>query len=143
VSVLLKPRWLALHAFTVFVVVSCAALAYWQFGRAGGGNGRSFGYALQWPAIGVFGVGVWVWLCRDGVRVARHGDAAHEDGNDGGDERDDPEPPPGWRTPVPVIDAERDPELAAYNAMLTRLHEKDELRDQAFHDKVFQDKDGR
>jgi DNA-binding transcriptional regulator of glucitol operon len=116
VSVLLKPRWLALHAFTVFVVVSCSGLAWWQFVRANAGNGRSFGYALQWPAMAIFGLCVWAWLCRDGVRAARRGDIDPEDVHVFA------EPPP---RPAPVIDAEDDPELAAYNAMLARLAEKD------------------
>jgi DNA-binding transcriptional regulator of glucitol operon len=118
VFLLLKPRWLALHAFTVFVVVACSGLAWWQFGRAQGGNGRSIGYAMQWPAMAVFGIGVWAWLCRDALRIARRGPA------------ETPELPahvtvPARPTPVPVIDADADPELAAYNAMLARLHEKD------------------
>jgi DNA-binding transcriptional regulator of glucitol operon len=116
VSVLLKPRWLALHAFTVFVVVSCSGLAWWQLVRAQAGNGRSFGYALQWPAMAVFGLGVWAWLCRDGVRTARRGDIAEDDVHVF------TEPP---RTPVQVIDAADDPELAAYNVMLARMAEQD------------------
>jgi DNA-binding transcriptional regulator of glucitol operon len=117
VTVLLKPRWLALHAFTVFVVVSCALLAWWQFVRADAGNGRSFGYALQWPAMGVFGFCVWAWLCRDGVRTARRGDVEVDEVHVFA------EPPPA--RPVQVIDAEEEPELAAYNAMLARLQEQD------------------
>ena len=117
VTVLLKPRWLALHAFTVFVVVSCTALAWWQLVRAQDGNGRSFGYALQWPAMAVFGLGVWAWLCRDGVRAAGRGDVE--------DVRVFAEPAPVRPRAVEVPDAEEDPELAAYNAMLARLHERD------------------
>jgi DNA-binding transcriptional regulator of glucitol operon len=115
VSVLLKPRWLALHAFTVFVVISCACLGWWQLVRADAGNDRSFGYALQWPVIGIFGLGVWLWLCRDGVRGARgeHDEVARPE-----------EPVVVRRTPVPVVDPEADPELAAYNAMLARLQEE-------------------
>ena len=116
VTVLLKPRWLALHAFTVFVVVGCSGAAWWQFVRAEAGNGRSFGYALQWPAMAVFGLGVWAWLCRDGVRTARRGDI------DVDEVHVFAEPPPA--RPVQVIDPDEDPELAAYNAMLARLHEK-------------------
>jgi DNA-binding transcriptional regulator of glucitol operon len=116
VSVLLKPRWLALHVFTVFVVVSCSGLAWWQLVRAQAGNGRSFGYALQWPAMAVFGLGVWAWLCRDGVRAARRGDVPEDDVHVFA------EPP---RAPVGVIDAEDDPELAAYNVMLARMAEQD------------------
>lgn len=118
VSVLLKPRWLALHAFTVFVVVSCTGLAWWQFVRADAGNGRSFGYAMQWPAMGVFGLCVWAWLCRDGLRTARDGDP---------DSEFEPAPPvAARRAPAPVVDPHEDPELAAYNAMLTRLAERED-----------------
>lgn len=117
VNVLLKPRWLALHAFTVFVVVSCAGLAWWQIIRADHGNGRSFGYALQWPFIGLFGLGVWLWLCRDGVRAARSGGPV-------GEPTRAPAPVPARPTPVTMVDPAEDPELAAYNAMLARLAQK-------------------
>ena len=48
-------------------------LSYWQFLRAQVGNGRSLGYALQWPGSGVFVIGVWFWLARDAVRAAAPG----------------------------------------------------------------------
>ncbi len=122
-TVLLKPRWLALHAFTALVVAGCALAAWWQFTVAKDGSGRSLGYALQWPAIGVFGLGVWAWLCRDGVRAAR----AHGPDGDGADGDGAKEAPaaPVRTTIVPAVDPEEDPELAAYNAMLARLHSKD------------------
>lgn len=115
VSVLFRPRWLALHVFTVLVVVGCAVAAWWQFDVAKDGSGRSFGYALQWPAIGAFGIGVWAWLCRDGIRAAREGAP---------DQDVAAEVTPVRTTVVPEVDPEADPELAAYNAMLARLHEK-------------------
>ena len=119
VSVLFRPRWLALHAFTVLVVMGCAGAAWWQFHVAKDGSGRSLGYALQWPAIGLFGLGVWAWLCRDGIRAARDGDPH-------GDAEDDlaEEILPVRTTVVPEVDPAEDPELAAYNEMLARLHEK-------------------
>ena len=116
VNVLLKPRWLALHAFAVFVVVSCAGLAWWQIIRADAGNGRSLGYAMQWPAIGVFGLGVWLWLCRDGIRASREGEPTEP--------AEPAEPVAVRRSAVTVADPESEPELAAYNAMLARLAEK-------------------
>lgn len=112
-SVLFRPRWLALHAFTVLVVVGCALAAWWQFTVAKDGSGRSLGYALQWPAIGVFGLGVWAWLCRDGIRAVREGNPD----DDVAEEAAAPVP----TTLVPAVDPEADPELAAYNAMLARL----------------------
>ncbi len=135
--VLLTPRWLALHALGVVLVATCGALSYWQFLRAEGGSGRSVGYALQWPGFGLFVLGVWYWLAREAVR----GPAPAE-------------PPPArpaaaWRVddevvlpPLPTTAAERarvqgvgpgaapaeptgDDELAAFNRMLARLHERD------------------
>ena len=125
--VLLTPRWLALHVLAVAAVAVCLRLSVWQFGRAGEGNGRSFGYALQWPGFGAFIVGVWVWLARDAVR--------------GGPRIPDPTPAhaPG-RVPDDVVlppvrdytaagvgaaDAGEDDDLAAYNRMLAALHERD------------------
>lgn len=126
VSVLLRPRWLALHAFTVLVVAGCAGAAYWQFLVAKDGSGRSLGYALQWPAIGLFGLGVWAWLCRDGVRAVRDGRADPDSGTGSGPGDDHVEERvPVRTTVVPEVDPAEDPELAAYNAMLAKLHEKD------------------
>ena len=126
VTVLFKPRWLALHVFTALVVLGCTGAAWWQFTVAKDGSGRSLGYALQWPAIGLFGLGVWAWLCRDGVRAVREGRAdpdtyAAADSDPGAFE----DRVPVRTTVVPEVDPAEDPELAAYNAMLAKLHEKD------------------
>ena len=118
VSVLFRPRWLALHVFAVVVMVGCAGAAWWQFSVAKDGSGRSLGYALQWPAIGIFGLGVWLWLCRDGIRAFREGPQEP-------DRAERAPAVPVSTTVVPPVDPEADPELAAYNAMLARLNEKD------------------
>lgn len=134
VSVLFRPRWLALHVFTVLVVAGCAGAAWWQFTVAKDGSGRSLGYALQWPAIGLFGLGVWAWLCRDGIRAVREG--GRGDLDDGVAE----EVTPVRTTVVPEVDPEADPELAAYNAMLARLAEKAALQEKKT---ALTEKDGR
>ncbi|MGQ0625739.1 MAG: hypothetical protein ACT4PP_13970 [Sporichthyaceae bacterium] len=127
--VLLAPRWVALHALTVAAAATCLALSWWQFGRAGGGGGgTSLGYALQWPAFGLFVVGVWAWLCRDAVRSQDPGTAPSPRS-----------PAAPYRLPDEVVlpparptvstaaypDAGSDPELAAFNDLLARLHAKD------------------
>jgi hypothetical protein len=126
--VLLTPRWLALHLLAVVLVYTCLRLSWWQFARAEAGNGRSLGYALQWPGFGVFVLGMWFWLARDAVRG---GPAARV--------RPEPELPPG-RLPDDVVlppvrefaapgvasaEAEEDDELAAYNRLLAALHRQD------------------
>lgn len=123
-SVLLTPRWLALHTFVATMVISCGGLAWWQFVRAEAGSGRSLGYALQWPAIAVFTLCVWVWLCRDAVRTER------------GAQPRVPEPVPvaagrvadelvlpPERTPRPEPAAD-DPDVLEWNAVLDHLYKK-------------------
>jgi DNA-binding transcriptional regulator of glucitol operon len=138
--VLLTPRWLALHVLAVALVVTCGVLSYWQFLRAEAGNGRSLGYALQWPGFGVFVIGVWFWLARDAARSAAGGGSAAAPA-----EPPRVEPVPG-RAPDDVVlppapstaaeraaagpgdtgaDATGDDELAAFNRLLARLHERD------------------
>lgn len=43
----------------VILTVACLVLGWWQIGRARGGNGLSFGYAIEWPAFAIFVVFVW------------------------------------------------------------------------------------
>lgn len=137
--VLLTPRWLALHALAVVLVATCGVLSYWQFLRAEGGNGRSLGYALQWPGFGLFVIGVWYWLAREAVRGPAPAEPAPV------------APAVAWRVddevvlpPPPTTAAERartekamvgpgaaapeateDDELAAFNRLLARLYERD------------------
>ena len=123
--VLLSGRWLALHVFAVASLVVCAGMTWWQFERAEAGNGRSVGYALQWPAFGIFAVAVWIWLCRDAVRPT--------------EERAIPAPPPPvpgrvadevvLPPPRPTLadsdagcDKDDDPDLRAWNDMFARLN---------------------
>lgn len=137
--VLLTPRWLALHLLALLLVATCMRLSWWQFVRAEAGNGRSLGYALQWPGFGVFVIGMWFWLARDAVRGGPAARAAAPEKA--------PETTPG-RLPDEVVlpplrdfsapgvtpaAAEVDDELAAYNRLLAALHQSDSLteRDRA------------
>ena len=121
--VLVTPRWLGWHAFTVLAVLGMLWLGDWQFHRAESGNALSWAYTFEWPVFAVFGVAFWAKTIRDelkppadpgeaedvdlppgAVRAAEPGDAAGQDG--------------------PAAEAEDDPELAAYNAYLARLNEQ-------------------
>jgi DNA-binding transcriptional regulator of glucitol operon len=105
----------------VILTAACLVLGWWQIGRARGGNGLSFGYAIEWPAFAIFVVFVWY---RE-IRIQRAG------------KRDEP-----VRISEPVLvrakDAapvevavtsaasaasadEADPELAEYNRLLAWL----------------------
>jgi DNA-binding transcriptional regulator of glucitol operon len=75
---------------------------------------QNMGYALQWPFFALFGVAVWIRICRDAVRPRP--ETTPRPG------RPTRRPPPEPATPAPVTD-EEDPELAAYNRYLAKLDE--------------------
>jgi hypothetical protein len=71
--VLLQPRWLALHAATIVLVVAFAGLAWWQFGRAFAGNTLSYAYAVEWPVFAGFVIFVWSKEVRRALAVTKQG----------------------------------------------------------------------
>jgi hypothetical protein len=127
--VLLTPRWLALHLLAVALVYICMRLSWWQFARAEAGNGRSLGYALQWPGFALFVIGMWIWMVRDAVRG---GPAARSPRprpqHPAGRLPDDVVLPPVREYAAPGVVAagvEEEDELAAYNRLLAALHRQD------------------
>lgn len=142
---LLTPRWLLLHALFLVAAVATGFLAVWQWDRAheAGGSFQNLGYALQWPLFGVFTLFLWGWLIR---MELQHGDTAGPAGLPQHDteparaEQPAPEQRPEVNTttsrrrplvppPAPPVDADEDPELAAYNRYLAELdeaHRRDE-----------------
>src|SRR5713226_5235099 len=118
---LVTPRWLGWHAFTVLAVFGMLWLGDWQFRRAMSGNALSWAYTFEWPVFAVFGVVFWAKTIFDEFRPSGPGDREAET-----------ELPAGAGLPglgrtgsgtVATRD-EDDPELAAYNAYLRRLHEQ-------------------
>jgi DNA-binding transcriptional regulator of glucitol operon len=113
---LLTPRWLAVHAGAVVIVLAFLGLGWWQWVRAEDGNARSLGYMFEWPVFALFVIFVWVRTMWQEVRRARG---------------DEPEPDrlvsTRRRTVTPLpADDEQDEELAAYNRYLARLNAEDE-----------------
>jgi hypothetical protein len=108
---LLSPRWLVRHALLVAALVVCWLFARWQYGRAVDRHSvLNWSYTIEWLLFGAFALLSWGWFLRDELR---------------GPQDDEPEQvAPAQRVVQPVSD-EEDPELAAYNRMLARLHEKD------------------
>jgi hypothetical protein len=119
---LITPRWLAWHAFAVAAAWGMLWLGDWQYRRAVGGNALSWAYTFEWPVFTIFGIVFWAktvvdeWKAPD--RAAR---AAREAATP---------PQPDLSLPATAHtsasaeeDADDDPELAAYNAYLARLHE--------------------
>jgi hypothetical protein len=69
------PRALALHASLIVWLAMCASAAWWQLGRAVGGNSLSFMYAIEWPVFGVLGVLGWfAMLNMEAVTASKEAD---------------------------------------------------------------------
>jgi hypothetical protein len=143
---LITPRWLAWHAFAVLAAWGMLWLGDWQFHRAEGGNALSWAYTFEWPVFTLFGVIFWAKTIIDEYRTpggsasslaaanraAASGTASIGAANTGaaytglsvsglaeaGEEL------PGRAHTAVMLDeeADEDPELAAYNAYLAKLH---------------------
>jgi len=111
----LTRHWVWLHVAVFVLVPAFLALGWWQVLRAGAGNARSYGYAIEWPSLAAIAIFLYIRAIRLELRS---------------------EPPP-VASPMAAevdaavyavaadIDADEDPELAAYNAYLIELHERD------------------
>ena len=131
---LITPRWLAWHAFAVFAAWGMLWLGDWQFHRAEGGNPLSWAYTFEWPIFTLFGVIFWAKTIIDEYRTA--GGAADTSAASTGAATggllaaglagpDGDSLPAGAHTAAMLDEeADDDPELAAYNAYLTRLHSR-------------------
>ncbi len=111
IRVLLSPRWLFRHVLLVVALVACYGFGRWQLGRALTRHSiLNWSYTVEWGLFGMFALLAWSWLLRDDLRG---GPVAPE------------VPAPRVYLPVaqPVTDDE-DPELAAYNRMLSQLNAK-------------------
>ncbi len=67
-AILLRPRWLAWHAFAVLATAGMLYLGDWQLHRAESGNELSWAYTFEWPLFAIFGVYFWVKTLRDELR---------------------------------------------------------------------------
>lgn len=68
--ILLRPRWLAWHAFAVLASVGMLWLGDWQLHRALSGNELSWAYTFEWPLFTIFGIYFWAKTLRDEMRGA-------------------------------------------------------------------------
>jgi hypothetical protein len=111
---LVTPRWLGWHAFVVLAAWGMLWLGDWQFHRAEGGNALSWAYTFEWPIFVIFGVVFWAKTIADEWKAAAGGARLRAT---------EPALPAAAHTAAGTdeFDAEDDPELAAYNAYLSRL----------------------
>jgi hypothetical protein len=112
----LSPRALKLHAVILVVVPAFMALCVWQIDRAVGGNSLSWAYVFEWPLFAGYAIYMWWRFVHEKPEPADvitsengRGDAA-----------------PEWESGSPAPkSAQEEAELAAYNAYLGRLAERD------------------
>ncbi len=87
-------------------------LGWWQVDRAGAGNARSYGYAIEWPSLAA----IVIFLYIRAIRLELHRSHVAMNLPQLLDEAAFAEPAPSL-----PIDDEDDPELAAYNEYLREL----------------------
>lgn len=105
-------RAILLHFAMVFWVALCGAAAWWQVGRAIGGNSLSYMYSIEWPVFGVLGVLGWYALINQD-KVTEHQEQARRDYEE--KMRDQ-----ARQAREASLDVE-DPTMAAYNDHLAEL----------------------
>ncbi|WP_018352157.1 hypothetical protein [Longispora albida] len=64
----LSPRWLLVHLLVAAAVAVMLGLAWWQIGRAQGGNALSIGYSLEWPVFAAFTIYFWIKAIRQDLQ---------------------------------------------------------------------------
>lgn len=112
-------HWVWLHIAVAVVVPMFLGLGWWQVERAGAGNPRSYGYAIEWPSLAA----IVIFLYVRAIRMELHKvdvqmtlpnllDEAAFGVTDG-------------VAPVFADEPDDDPELAAYNEYLSGLHTGD------------------
>jgi hypothetical protein len=62
---LLRPRWLAWHAFAVLAAAGMLWLGDWQLHRAEAGNELSWAYTFEWPLFAILGAVFWFKTVRE------------------------------------------------------------------------------
>ena len=80
--VVLRPRWLAWHAFAVLATAGMCWLGDWQLHRALSGNELSWAYTFEWPLFAIFGIYFWARSLRDEMRIAAAAEMNHQTGNE-------------------------------------------------------------
>lgn len=117
----LTRRWLLVHAALIVVCTAFALLAWWQIGRAAGGNALSWAYAFEWPLFGICAIALWIREIREELR--KNGPLARVE-----------EPPMESPFPTDVTNAasdgtaEPDDALSAYNDYLAWMNQNPDKR---------------
>jgi DNA-binding transcriptional regulator of glucitol operon len=119
-QVWLSRRALKLHAVILIVVPAFMALCLWQIHRALGGNTLSWAYVFEWPLFACYAVYMWWRFVHEAAEDTPPHAAA------GGPPDTPAAAAAGASLQAARRDApEEDAELAAYNAYLAQLAERD------------------
>jgi len=117
-NVWFSRRALKLHAVILILVPAFMALCIWQVTRALGGNSLSWAYVFEWPIFAGYAVYMWWRLVHEAA--------------DGTPPLSSADHPPGGSDAAAAADPvrlarqeEEEAELAAYNAYLRQLAERD------------------
>jgi hypothetical protein len=116
-------RAIKLHIVILIVVPAFLALCLWQISRALGGNTLSWAYVFEWPLFAAYAVYMWWRFVHEAAEESPPpADANAAPGGPNGSAATTAPAPEG--DAAQTEDAE-DPELAAYNAYLAELAERD------------------
>ncbi len=115
-KVWLSRRAIKLHVVILIVVPAFLALCFWQISRALGGNTLSWAYVFEWPLFACYAVYMWwrfVHEAAEDTPPAANADAGPVLSNAAAAPEETPQ------------EKEEDEEMAAYNAYLAQLAERD------------------
>jgi hypothetical protein len=107
----LTPRWLLRHALLLVAMGTCLGFGRWQFGRAVDRHSiLNWSYTVEWTLFALFCLLTWGWFLRDEAR--------------GGPTPTAELPVRVYQPVAPQVSDDEDPDLAAYNRMLSELNDK-------------------
>jgi DNA-binding transcriptional regulator of glucitol operon len=117
-SVWFSRRALKLHAVILIIVPAFMALCAWQISRAVGGNSLSWAYVFEWPIFAGYAIYMWWRFVHESADVTQPAASATSSA-------DGPASAP-TTAPAQAANPEEDADLAAYNAYLAQLAERDQ-----------------
>jgi DNA-binding transcriptional regulator of glucitol operon len=112
--------WVWLHVAVAVTIPVFIGLGWWQVVRAGAGNARSYGYAVEWPSMAAIVIFLYVRAIRMELRKTHVQMSLPTLIEPTVFDADQPA--------FEYADTEDDPELAAYNEYLSGLHDDLEKR---------------
>jgi hypothetical protein len=115
-NVWFSRRALKLHAVILIIVPAFMALCAWQISRAIGGNSLSWAYVFEWPIFAGYAVYMWWRFVHEATEVTAAAPSA----------AGIPESATTADGSAPTAAPEEDADLAAYNAYLGQLAERDQ-----------------